>query len=45
VQDFERACEATLDALANAPDGDALRESFDRAFNRVFLLKNRPPLP
>jgi hypothetical protein len=45
VQDFERACEAALDAFANAPDGDALRESFDRAFNRVFLLKNRPPLP
>lgn len=45
VQDFDHACEATLDAIASAPDGDASRESFDRAFDRVFLLKNRPPLP
>ena len=45
VQDFEPVCEATLDAFANAPDGHALRESLDRAFNRVFLLKDRPPLP
>jgi hypothetical protein len=45
VQDFERACGAAFDAFADAPDGDALRASFDRAFNRVFLLKNRPPLP
>jgi hypothetical protein len=45
VADFEQACGATLEAFAGAPEGDVLRESFDRAFNRVFLLKNRPPLP
>lgn len=45
VVDFEQACEAALEAFAAAPEGDVLRESFDRAFNRVFLLKNRPPLP
>ena len=45
IADFVQACEAALDAFAAAPEGDAVRESFDRAFNRVFLLKNRPPLP
>lgn len=45
VRDFEAGCERVLKAFAIAPEGDEIREAFERTFERVFLAKARAPLP
>jgi hypothetical protein len=45
VREFENGCERILTAFAAAKAGDALREAFERTFERVFLTKARAPLP
>ena len=45
VADFEVGCARFLAALAHAPAGGELRKSFERTFQRVYLRKERPPLP
>lgn len=45
VQDFERACDQVLTALADAAPGSEIHDSFERTFDRVFLRKIGPPLP
>lgn len=45
VRDFERGCEEVLAAFSQAQPHDSVRSAFERTFERVFLLKGRPPLP
>jgi hypothetical protein len=42
---FEQGCLSALNALQNAQDGEPLRLSFERTFNRVFMHKAGPPVP
>ena len=42
---FEQGCQSVLGALENARDGEPLRLSFERTFNRVFMRKAGAPVP
>lgn len=45
VTDFEAGCLRFLEVLGRAPAGSDLRRSFERTFQRVYLRKERQPLP
>lgn len=45
VADFREGCTRFLATLEHAPADSELRVSFERTFQRVYLRKERPPLP